>query len=651
MDSSKKFYVTTPIYYVTARPHLGSLYSTVLADVAARWAKLQDKKTFFLTGTDEHGQKIAQAAEKAGKQPKEFTDSFISDYKQIWAEFEIEYNRFIRTTDEFHVKAVQQWLTALINKGEIYKGFYEGWYCTSCETYVTEEIPTPSTAQPPLCHSCGRPTHFVSEESYFFKLSAYQDRLLKLYQEHPEFIVPKERAHEVINFVKSGLKDLSISRTTITWGIPFPGDSKHVTYVWADALNNYITGVGYGWDEKEFKKWWPADLHILGKDIIRFHAVYWPAFLMATGLALPKQLLVHGWIKVGEQKMSKSLGNVVDPQVLYNAYGADPVRYYLLRQLAITHDGEFSIADLEQKITSDLANDLGNLLNRMITLAEKNNVLQLPAPATWSKTSMELQDAFLKMHAEYQEHMNGYLYHLALAALWKYIGLTNAYFHAHEPWKLAKSDPKLFSEVLSAAAHSLYAIGVLLWPVMPQKMELLLAALGKKLPLDQNYVEQLKKESWNKDFALTKGETLFMKIEPQLAEAKPEELKAEEQKSNEVKGTSSGDATTIKIDDFTKVELLVGTVTACDEVPKSDKLYKLQVDFGSKGTRQILSGVRKHFAAADLIGKQGVFVYNLAPRAMVGLESQGMMLFAEDHAGKLQMVTVGYAVPNGTKIR
>jgi methionyl-tRNA synthetase len=638
MDSANKFYVTTPIYYVTARPHLGSLYSTLLADVAARWAKIQGKETFFLTGTDEHGQKIAQAAEKVGKNPKEFVDSFIDAYKEVWKEYEIDYSRFIRTTDEYHVQAVQQWLTKLIEKGDIYKDFYEGWYCTPCETYVVEEAPTPATGTPPLCASCGRPTHFVSEESYFFKLSAYQDRLLQFYKEHPNFIIPKERAHEVINFVKSGLRDLSISRTTISWGIPFPGDSKHVTYVWADALNNYITGVGYGKDEDKFLKWWPADLQILGKDIIRFHAIYWPAFLMASDLPLPKHLLVHGWIKVGEQKMSKSLGNVVDPQVLYKEYGPDAVRYYLTRQIAVTHDGEFSITDLEQKITTDLANDLGNLLNRMIALAHKHDLKEVATPEAVSSATEALHDAFIRTLKEYEEHMNGSMYHLALASLWKYIGQTNAYFHAQQPWKIAQVNTELFKEVISATAHSLYAVGVLLWPVMPQKMEELLVSLGKAMNVDKNYIEYLRKP-WKQSFTLTKGETLFAKIEPKIEET------AEETK------VSEPEVPTIKIDDFAKLELLVGTVIACEEVPKSDKLYKLQVDFGAKGMRQILSGIRKHFSAEDLINKQGVFVYNLAPRAMMGLESQGMMLFAEDNQGKLQLVTVEHAVPNGTKIR
>lgn len=645
MNSSKKnsFYVTTPIYYVTAKPHLGSLYSTVLADVAARWNKLLGKDVFFLTGTDEHGQKIAQAAEKAGKQPKEFVDSFIPAYMSLWDKFEIDYTHFIRTTDTYHVKAVQQWLTALQKKGDIYKAFYEGWYCTHCEMFVAEASDIPATHQPPLCPTCGRPTNFMSEESYFFKLSAYQDKLIKFYEQHPEFIIPKERAHEVINFVKSGLKDLSISRTTISWGIPFPGDSKHVTYVWADALNNYITGIGYGDPTKAdaFKKWWPADLQIMGKDIIRFHAVYWPAFLMASGLELPKHLLVHGWIKVNEQKMSKSFGNVVDPEQLYNQYGAEAVRYYLVRQIAITHDSEFSIADLEQKIATDLANDLGNLLNRMLLLAHKQGLYETKAPSAWTAASVDLRDAWLTMLEEYDAYMENCHYHMALSSLWKYINHVNAYFHAQEPWKVAKADHKLFNEIISATCHSLRGIAILLWPVMPRKMEELLQSIGYTFTIGKNYKEFLETNPWVDTFMLKQIEPLFKKPET-APEVKQETSSSSQQQANQ---------SFITIDDFSRIELRVGTVLECEEVPKSDKLYKLQVDFGDLGKRQVLSGVRKDFAAIDLIGKQGVFIYNLPPRAMMGHESQGMMLFAANEQGKLEIITVGAPVPNGARLR
>src|SRR3990167_9469674 len=414
-----KFYVTTPIYYATAAPHLGSLYSTLLADVAARWNKLNGADVFFLTGTDEHGQKIEQAAIKAGKNPKEFVDSFIDAYKDAWKSYNIDYTKFIRTTDFEHVKAVQEWLKLLISNGEIYKGKYEGMYCTPCETFVAEG------SEQIDCVSCGRACIFVSEEAYFFKLSSYQDKLLQFYKNNPNFVYPKARLNEVIKFVEGGLKDLCISRTTVKWGIPFPGDEAHVTYVWADALNNYVTAV-----KDNFEKWWPADLQILGKDIFRFHAVYWPAFLMASNLAMPKHLLVHGWIKVADKKMSKSLGNAVDPIELKDTFCVDEVRYYLVSQMAVTQDLEFSLSE------------------------------------------------HVKIFREYMDLAS---FHMAMAELWKFISEVNSYFHAQEPWKVVKVDQAKFKEIIFVTCCSLQSIANLLWSVMPNKMEELLRRIGASL--------------------------------------------------------------------------------------------------------------------------------------------------------------------------
>lgn len=639
------FYVTTPIYYVTARPHLGSLYSTLLADVAARWNTLQGKKVFFLTGTDEHGQKVAQAAHTAGKTPQEFVDSFIPAYKNAWAQYNLGYTEFIRTTDSYHVKAVQHWLRQLKETGDIYKGEYTGFYCTPCETFVTEkedEKKAPDAI--PQCPSCGRETHAVSEQTYFFRLSKYQDKLLEFYEKNPDFITPKERIHEVINFVKSGLKDLSISRTTINWGIPFPDDSGHVTYVWADALNNYITAIGYGDAQKKdvFNKWWPADLQILGKDIVRFHAIYWPAFLMASGLALPKQLLVHGWITVGDQKMSKSLGNVVDPLALHDQYGTDPVRYYLMRKMSITHDSSFTIEDLEQTITADLANDLGNLLNRMVTLAHKYDAIELLAPKSWSLKVCDLRDECLNMLQEVARYMDEYLYHRALARLWKYIHATNTFFHAHEPWKLAATDRSSFVEVLSATAHSLHAIAVILWPVMPRKMESLLASIGVAFDSSNHSLETLNLGQWKTTFILKKIDPLFEKPEQKMIH--------EEKKPETAIPEKTAECDSIMIDDFAKVQLVVGTISACEPAPNSTKMLILSVDFGPLGRRTILSGVAQSYTPEQLIATQGVFVFNLKPRKMLGMESQGMMLFAKTEDGGLKMATVSGTVPNGTRL-
>ncbi len=656
-DLTKKFYVTTPIYYVTAKPHLGSLYSTLLADVAARWFKLRGRNVFFLTGTDEHGQKVAAAALKAGKEPKAFVDSFIDAFKDTWHKFHIDYTKFIRTTDEYHVKGVQLWLQQLQASGDIYKAVYKGWYCTPCETFITDkELPTAALGSDnakeggmqamPVCGSCARPTEFLEEESYFFRLSAYQDRLLKFYEQNPHFIVPPERRHEVINFVQSGLRDLSISRTTITWGIPFPGDIKHVTYVWADALNNYITGVGFGDSakSKEFNYWWPADLQVMGKDIVRFHAIYWPAFLMASKLALPQCLLVHGWLKVNNQKMSKSFGNVVDPQDLLAIYGADVVRYYLVRYMAITHDAEFSTADLEQRVSADLANDLGNLLNRLVMLAHKFSIYEAHPPDEWNGKEKELQEHFYVMLQAFIKDMESYYFYKAYGHLWKFINQVNAYFHEQEPWKKGLTETTHFKVILSATAHALNAIATLALPVMPEKMTELLKSLSIEIDHTSGVdtIKNLTMTGWSRVFVFQKIPPLFTKYETR--KETPMENKQQSNQSAEL-------ANDITIEDLKKVELVVGTIISCEPIEKSDKLWKLQVDFGPKGLRQILSGIKQFYSAQELIGKQAVFVYNLQPRSMMGNESQGMILLPSNAQNKPVLISLQEPVPNGTRLK
>ncbi|MDP3788401.1 MAG: methionine--tRNA ligase [Candidatus Chromulinivorax sp.] len=660
-NDCKKFYVTTPIYYVTAAPHLGSLYSTLLADVAARYHKLAGQQVFFLTGTDEHGQKVAQAAEKVSMAPKEFTDSFIDAYKSVWQKYEIAYDYFIRTTDTQHIKAVQHWLTQLLQTGDIYKGSYSGWYCTPCESFVTEKDSKEVEAGTPLiCPDCSRGTTEVSESCYFFRLSAYQDRLLEFYEQHPNFITPKERMAEVVSFVKSGLRDLSISRTTVSWGIPFPGDDAHVTYVWADALNNYITAVGYGDDARadELAKWWPADLQIMGKDIARFHAVYWPAFLMASNLAMPKKLLVHGWIKIADQKMSKSLGNAVDPMQLAVDYGVDEIRYYLTRKMAITQDSEFKFEDIEQSINSELANAFGNLLNRMATLVVKNEATHLNAPEQWSASSLELQNHCQLITNEVWQLVQDGMFYRAVARVWDYINLVNAYFHEHEPWKMVKHDREKFLEVMSATAHSLQVIGILLWPVMPTKMEAMLASLGCPFDPNKNYIEEFKVMSWKNSFIIQQIATLFAKSElkkEDIVEVTPVadnklEIKVVAKEITAAPVVQESDKEFIGIEDFAKLDLRIGTIVECEIVSGSDKLLKSQVDFGELGMRQILSGIRKSYGPEDMVGKQALFVVNLKPRKMMGHDSQGMMLLALDELTGLKVMSPQGQVAPGTKV-
>ena len=623
MANNAKYYVTTPIYYVTAGPHIGSLYTTVIADTAARYNKLLGNDVFFLTGTDEHGQKIALAAQQAGMDPKAFVDSVSDAYKRMWNLYDLEYTDFIRTTDPRHKKAVYKWIEAAEKKGDIYKARYEGWYCVPDETFVTEQA---VDGKVPLCPTCGRETISVSEENYFFRLSAYQDRLLKFYKENPDFIAPKERLNEVISFVESGLKDLSISRTTVSWAIPFPGDPAHKIYVWADALINYLTAVGYGDDLKknEFAYWWPADVHMMGKEIVKFHAAYWPAFLMSADLPLPKRLLVHGWITADGKKMSKSLGNVVDPVPLAEKYGIEPVKYYLLRQLPISQDGDFSYAGLEQHINADLAGGLGNLLNRVVVLAEKEGLQIIRPQAEWSPEAKGLHSESCLTIKEYLEYMQNYCFHMALSRLWKFVNQTNAYFHSQEPWKLAKADPEKFKEVLAATCHSLRTIALLLWPVMPHAMKKLLESLGVPFELSKGPWAGIDMMRWDCAYTLTKVPALFQKIE---------QVKIETEKPVETKPEPSLIDSTISIDTVAQVELVVGTIEHAELVEKSDKLLKLHVDFGPKGKRTILAGIRKWYLPIDLLGKQAIFIYNLKPRLMMGHESQGMLLIAEDSAG------------------
>jgi methionyl-tRNA synthetase len=649
-----KYYITTPIYYATAKPHLGSLYSTVLADVACRWHQMLGYQTFFLTGTDEHGQKIASAAAKLNLKPQELLDQEVPAYKDLWQKYEINYTKFIRTTEQVHKEVVQKWLLKLVEQGQIYKDSYKGWYCTPCETFVKDASPE---AIDVACTSCLRPAVYVSEEAYFFRLSAYQDRLLEFFAANPNFIMPQERLMEVVRFVESGLKDLCVSRATVSWGIEFPNDPKQTVYVWADALSNYITAIGYLRDE-QFAYWWPADIHIMGKDIVRFHAVYWLAFLMALDLPLPRQLLVHGWIKVGEQKMSKSLGNTVDPVQLANQYGSEQVRYYLASQLAINHDAEFSIRALENCINSDLVNGIGILLNRAITLAFNHDLKHL-SPQDYAKDhAMEYQQIFASTIDEILTHWNKYHFHQVISGVQKMVDQANRFFHQAEPWKVAKNDRAEFVNIMAITFNSLRVIGHLLWPFMPCKMVELLSMLQIELIHSKDLIMALK--DWRNHFVLTKAAPLFEKIEIKMFDNLVE-TKKDISIENSIQKNSQSDAQTnlpkiddlIEIADFAKCKIVIGTILSCENVEKSDKLVLMKVDCGEYGIRQILSGVRPFIMPADLINKQALFVVNLKPRKVMGYESQGMMLSAAslvDEKRVLNRILVTDCLPNGANV-
>jgi len=639
---NNKYYVTTPLYYVNSKPHLGTLYSTLLADVSARWNKLLGKRVFFLTGTDEHGQKIADRADQEKQKPQKFVDAAIPPFKEMWKRYEIEYDKFIRTTDPEHKQAVEVWIKHLQDNGDIYKSTYDGWYCTPCETFVTIDE---KKVKKPKCPSCKRELKAIEEENYFFRLSAYEDRLLEFYEKNPDFIVPKERLNEVVSFVKSGLKDLSISRKGVKWGIPFPGDKEHTVYVWGDALLNYISAIGYGKDDEHTKELfatlWPADIQVMAKDIVRFHAIYWPAFLMAASLPLPKKLLVHGYILSGDEKMSKSKGNVIDPANLAESYGVEPVRYYLLRKMSVNQDGMFSLKELEACIASDLANNLGNLLQRTVTLACSNGLEKVVAPDAFEPASEKLKVGLEEAFRSYWDGMNHYQYHVALGDLWRFVSEVNAYFNEQKPWSVAKTDKELFAEIISSTCHCLYSIAVLLWPVMPKKAEEILKTLGHTFDLKKHeYEQEIRANVWDKTFSLTKRDKpLFER--PDMDQKKNDKAEKHDVKKNDIDE--------IVIDDVAKVHLVVGEIKSCEPVEGSSKLYKMSVDCGGYGQRQILAGVQQFFKPEDLIGKQGVYVANLKPRKMMGLESQGMMLFAKDGDG-MKMATVDGGVANGTRL-
>jgi len=619
---SKPFYITTPIYYVNDRPHIGHTYTTVLADVIARFHRMRGEQVFFLTGTDEHGQKVEKAAAARGITPKQLADEVVANYTELWKQMGMTHGRFIRTTDADHKAQVQQLFKRLLEKGDIYKATYKGLYSVSDEAYVTEVQAKELQAQG-LAHQLVE----LEEETYFFRLSAYQDRLMKLYEERPDFVQPDFRFNEVKRFVEGGLQDLSISRTSISWGIPVPGDEKHVIYVWFDALLNYLTGCP--------ANGWPPDLQLVGKDILRFHAVYWPAFLMAAGMFQPTTILAHGWWLMGEDKMSKSKGNVVRPDTLLR-FGNDALRFYFMRDMQVGHDRGFSFEGFMDRLNADLANGLGNLASRTLSMIQRYRAGVVPLPAVFDESDQEVAQQLLEVFPEYLEKARANDFHAALNALWTYLRALDGYIVKAEPWKLAKdpaNDPKL-DAVLANLYRALRATALLVAPVMPELAQTLWESLGHTTRVAETTFHGFAMDG-PAIGPIGDPKPLFQRIdkEKELNELLPPEAPAETKPSLDVPDIRE----VVDADTFFKVDLRVGRILEAERVPKSDKLIKMKVDIGLE-QRTIVGGIGKAYEPADLLQKLVVVVANLAPRKLMGIESHGMLLAASDSASKPYLV-------------
>ncbi|MDR0898708.1 MAG: methionine--tRNA ligase [Oscillospiraceae bacterium] len=648
MANKGTYYITTPIYYPSDNLHIGHAYCSVAADTMARFKKLSGYDTYFLTGTDEHGQKIERRAEAAGITPQEFVDRIVAGIKDLWKLMDVEYDDFIRTTDQRHEVIVQKIFRQLYEQGDIYKGAYEGWYCTPCEAHWTQ-----TQLKDGCCPDCGRPVELVREEAYFFKMSKYQDWLIEYIEQHPDFIQPPSRANEMLsNFLRPGLQDLCVSRSSFKWGIPVDFDPGHVVYVWIDALSNYITALGYGSaDDTLYQKYWPANVHLVGKEIVRFHTIYWPIMLKALGLPLPAQVFGHGWLVFGGEKMSKSKGNVVDPVILCQRYSSDALRYFLLREMPFGADGNFSNEALLTRMNADLANDLGNLVSRTVAMIEKYFDAVVPPCGALTEADEALRQTALALPAQVEAHMDALQYSIALADIWKLVGDCNRYIDLNAPWLLAKDEGKRerLGTVLYHLAECVRIVAVLVAPFMPRTPARIFAQIGLA---DQALT------TWD---ALTafgllppgtrvqKGEALFPRIDIAKELADLEALNAPAAAPAEPpKPETAPMKPEITIDDFAKIDLRVATVTACEAVAKSDKLLKLTLQVGDV-TRTVLSGIAKHYAPEALVGRQVVLLYNLAPRKMRNIESQGMIL-ASSEGETLRLLTVDASIADGSGV-